>query len=190
MKKLLSLLATVFTLAGCMSTVSPGPDPAVYANETPKLDFFDYFTGRVDGWGYITDLKGKVTARFRVVMDGTRYVEVDDFGDQEHHLRINEKFIFTGGRIKERYWDVVKHHDNLYTASAPDVPGGAAGEAFGNAIRWRYRMKMPAKYGETEVGMIDWMWKIDKSTVAGKIKMTKMGVRVGEMNLFFRKEGE
>ncbi|MFX5709774.1 DUF3833 family protein, partial [Acinetobacter baumannii] len=40
-----------------------------------------------------------------------------------------------------------------------------------------------------EVQMDDWMYQMDERTLINRTSMSKFGVEVGQVTLFFRKEG-
>ena len=65
--------------------------------------------------------------------------------------------------------------------------GEAAGVAAGNALQWRYVLKLPAADGGYEMNMDDWMWMIDDKTVTNRTSMSKFGVKFAEITIFFRK---
>ncbi len=171
------LLSGLLMLAGCTSVED-------YAGNAPAMDFHEFFTGDVDGWGIVTDWRGRVTHRFHVAMHGTRIER-----NGEDFLRLDETFTWADGRTTERYWEVVKHENGRYSATAPDVPGGASGQAAGNAIRWRYTFAMPYKEGKTvELNMDDWMWMVDENTLMNRNRMSKWFLPVGELVITFRKK--
>lgn len=41
-----------------------------------------------------------------------------------------------------------------------------------------------------DVSLDDWMYMIDEQTLANRSSMTKLGVEVGQITLFFRKTGK
>jgi len=65
--------------------------------------------------------------------------------------------------------------------------GEAQGEAFGNALRWRYVLKLPVDDKTYEVDFDDWMYMMDERVMLNKSVMSKFGVTLGEVVLAFRK---
>jgi hypothetical protein len=168
---LVSALAII--IAGCASA----PKPIDYASETPTLDLKTYFTGTVDGWGYVKDRSGKVVRRM--------YVEiVCTWNGNEGTL--DESFTWSDGKKEKRIWKIRKD-GNRYVGTAGDVVGEASGVASGNALQWNYVLKLPPEQGGYEVNMDDWMWLIDEKTLANQTIMTKFGITFAEINIFFRK---
>ena len=171
MKKLLWVLMCIL-LTGCAAVT-----PQDYANQSPKLDLATYFNGKVDGWGMVQDRSGKVLRRMVVEMNCT-------WNGNEGVL--DESFQWSDGKTEKRVWKIRKDGDR-YIGTAADVAGEAAGVAAGNALQWRYVLKLPAADGGYEMNMDDWMWMIDDKTVTNRTSMSKFGVKFAEITIFFRK---
>ena len=60
----------------------------------------------------------------------------------------------------------------------------------GNALRWRYVLSLPVDDKVYDVHLDDWMYLIDENTLANRSFMSKFGVEVGQVTLFFRKRNE
>ena len=159
-------------LGGCATLT-----PQDYAQETPKLDLARYFNGTVDGWGMVQDRSGKVLRRMYVVLDCK-------WNGNEGVL--DESFQWSDGKTEKRVWKIRKDGDG-YIGTAGDVVGEARGEASGNALRWSYVLALPVGDSTYNMDMDDWMWMIDEKTMANRTTMTKLGVRVAEISIFFRK---
>ncbi|MEO8104616.1 MAG: DUF3833 domain-containing protein [Betaproteobacteria bacterium] len=171
-KILMILLGLLLT--GCVA-VSPGD----YAKETPRLDLSAYFNGKVDGWGMVQDRSGKVLRRM--------VVEIDCQWTGDEGV-LSESFRWSDGKTEKRVWKIRKNGDR-YVGTAGDVVGDARGEAAGNGLQWRYVLALPADAGGYHVAMDDWMWMIDERTLANRTTMSKFGVTVAEISIFFRKRG-
>ncbi len=166
-------IALVALVTGCASA----PKPVDYAQEKPTLDLRQYFSGTVDGWGYVQDRSGKVVRRM--------YVEIIcTWNGNEGTL--DESFKWSDGKTEKRIWKIRKDGDR-YIGTAGDVVGEAAGVASGNALQWNYVLRLPQEQGSYEVNMDDWMWLVDDKTLANQTVMTKFGIKFAEINIFFRK---
>lgn len=172
MLRRLFLVIVLSFLAACAT-----PIPQDYARETPKLDLASYFNGTVDGWGMVQDRSGKVLRRMHVVLDCK-------WNGNEGVL--DETFQWSDGKAEKRIWKIRKDGDR-YIGTAGDVVGEARGEAAGNALRWSYVLALPVGDSVYNVDMDDWMWMIDEKTMANRTTMSKLGVRVAEISIFFRK---
>jgi hypothetical protein len=160
-------------LAGCASIT-----PADYAAERPVLVLDRYFTGTVDGWGMVQDRSGKVLRRFYVRIDCTWEGNVGT---------LDESFDWSDGTKEKRIWKVTKHGDGRYTGTAGDVVGEAAGVAAGNALQWRYVLRLPPEQGGWNVDIDDWMYLIDERTLLNRSTINKFGIRFAEISIAFRK---
>lgn len=159
-------------MTGC-ATVTPQD----YARESPKLDLKTYFNGKVDGWGMVQDRSGKVLRRMVVEMECTWN------GDEGV---LDESFRWSDGKTEKRVWKIRKQGDR-YIGTAGDVVGEAQGEAAGNALQWRYVLRLPEDVGGYEMNMDDWMWMVDDKTLTNRTTMSKLGVKFAEITIFFRK---
>lgn len=171
MRKLMTMCIAIL-LAGCASVTLQD-----YARESPKLDLSSYFSGKVDGWGMVQDRSGKVLRRMFVELECT-------WTGNEGTL--DESFQWSDGKTEKRVWKIRKNGDH-YVGTAGDVVGEALGEAAGNALQWQYVLALPAEAGGYHVSMDDWMWMVDDRTLANRTTMSKFGVRVAEISIFFRK---
>lgn len=171
MRSLISLGVAMW-ITGC-ATVTPQD----YAKETPKLDLATYFNGKVDGWGMVQDRSGKVLRRM--------YVELDCKWNGNEGV-LDESFKWSDGKTEKRVWKIRKDGDR-YIGTAGDVVGEARGEAAGNALRWNYVLALAVEDSTYHMDMDDWMWMIDEKTMANRTTMSKFGVRVAEISIFFRK---
>ena len=171
MKKLLRLI-TCMLLTGCAAVV-----PKDYASQSPKLDLATYFNGKVDGWGMVQDRSGKVLRRLVVEMNCTW------IGNEGV---LDESFQWSDGKTEKRVWKIRKKGDR-YIGTAADVIGDAEGTAAGNALQWRYVLKLPDDVGGYQMNMDDWMWMIDDKTLTNRTTMSKLGVTFAEITIFFRK---
>lgn len=165
-------VGVAIVMTGC-ATVTPQD----YAKETPKLDLATYFNGKVDGWGMVQDRSGKVLRRM--------VVEIDCKWNGNEGV-LDESFQWSDGKTEKRVWKIRKVGDR-YIGTAGDVVGEAVGEAAGNALRWNYVLALPVDGSTYHMNMDDWMWMIDEKTMANRTTMSKFGVKVAEISIFFRK---
>ena len=99
-----------------------------------------------------------------------------------------EDFRYADGSTERRVWRLVSHGGGRYTGTADDVVGTAEGQAAGNALNWRYTLKLPVDGKIYEVQFDDWMFLIDEQVMLNKAVMSKFGIRLGEVTLAFRKK--
>ena len=168
-----SALASCALLAGCAS-----PAPADYASQTPVLDLREYFNGKLLAHGIVADRSGRVTQRFTVQLTGTWQ------GDQG---TLDEQFSYADGRREQRVWRLTRGADGRYTGRADDVVGEALGQARGNALNWRYTLRVPVDGRSWEIEFDDWMFLVDPQVMINRAVMRKFGIRVGEVLLSFQR---
>ena len=177
MKRRLAWLAAAvaFTaLTGCA-----GPVPADYAAERPVLDLKTYFNGEFVAHGVFTDRSGKVARRFVVQMTGTW---------QGKEGVLDERFTYSDGATERRVWKLTDEGGGRWSGRADDVLGVATGVAAGNALNWRYTLKLPVDGKVYEVEFDDWMYLMDERVMLNKAVMSKFGIRLGEVTLSFYKK--
>lgn len=173
MKVIRAVLAAAIGLAGCTSV-----EPSRYAAEKPHLDLRQYFDGRLDGWGIFQNRSGEVVKRF--------HVRIDARWDGAQGI-LDEHFVYSDGSTQRRVWRIVDEGGGRYRGSADDVVGEARGEAAGNALRWRYVLRLPVQGREIEVGFDDWMFLVDDRVMLNRSVMSKFGITLGELSLSFYK---
>ncbi|MBM2885425.1 DUF3833 domain-containing protein [Chromobacterium phragmitis] len=167
------LLAMVALLAGCA-----GPAVSDYAANRPLLDPGQFFLGKTEAWGMFQDRQGRLVKRFTVAMDGERR------GDE---IVLNERFQYSDGTRQQRVWRLQPLGGGRWRGRAADVVGEAQGEAAGNALRWRYTLRLPVDGKEYDVQFDDWMFLQDDNSLLNRATMSKFGFPLGEVTLFFRK---
>ncbi len=174
-----SILAALALACGIALASCASPTPADYASQTPRLDLREYFNGKLLAHGIVTDRSGRVTQRFTVQITGTWQ------GDQG---TLDEQFSYADGRREARVWRLVRGADGRYTGRADDVVGQAEGQASGNALNWRYTLRVPVDGRSWDVEFDDWMFLVDPQVMINRAVMSKFGVRLGEVLLSFQRQ--
>lgn len=167
------VLALWLLLAGCA-----GVEVEHYAKETPRLDLKAFFDRPMDAWGVFQKRNGEVARRFHVRMTPTW---------QGNTGTLDEQFTYADGEKQRRVWTLRLAEDGTWRGTADDVKGEAIGRIAGNALHWRYVMKLPVDGSVYEVDFDDWMWQMDENTMLNRSAMRKFGFTLGEVTLFFRK---
>jgi Protein of unknown function (DUF3833) len=170
-----AVLATSLLGLGCASA----PTPADYATEKPVLDLKTYFNGELVAHGIFTDRSGKVVRRFVVQMTGTW---------QGNQGTLDERFTYSDGKTERRVWRLTDEGGGRWSGRADDVLGVAEGRAAGNALNWRYTLKLPVDGKVYEVQFDDWMYLVDDKVMLNKAVMSKFGFTLGEVTLSFLKK--
>jgi len=172
MTKLL-LLICCFLLSSCVV-----PDITQYQNLQPKLDLEHFFVGKTDAWGMFQKRSGELVKRFHVEIIGTK---------QQEKLILDEHFSYDDGTKQRRIWTLIRTADGNWHGTANDVVGEAIGQVAGNALHWQYQLLLPVDDSTFEMHFDDWMYLIDERSMINRASMSKWGVDMGQVTLFFSK---
>jgi hypothetical protein len=164
----------LFLLSGC-----GGPRMDDYAQTTPALDLFAWFSGQTRGHGLVQESDGTLIRRFVVDITGTVN------GDT---LVLDERFSYDDGEKQQRIWTIRRLPDGTYRGTAPDVVGEAEGVVAGSALRWRYTLRVPARGREWDLAFDDWMFLVDERVMINRARFSKFGIGLGEVTLSFVRE--
>ncbi|OOY30180.1 DUF3833 domain-containing protein [Thioclava sp. F36-6] len=150
----------------------PAQKSADYAAESPEFDIRRAFEGPVEAHGMIYGPDGRVTSRFRAVMTG-RFT--NDGGV------IEEEFEYASGRRQSRAWNIQFGPNGEISSTADDIEGRAEMEQSGNALRMRYRLRLPEDAGGHVLDVTDWIYLMPDGTLLNRSQMRKFGIKVAEL---------
>ena len=154
--------------------------PKDIAKSDPKLVLEEYFAGDTKAWGLFMDRFGKVRRQFTVDVKGTWDGET---------LKLVEDFIYDDGEIEQRIWKLNKTGADTYEGTADGVVGKATGSISGNAFNWEYTFDLKMKDDKIlRVHFDDWMYLQEDGVVINKAVVTKLGFKLGEAIIVFKKE--
>ncbi|WP_455373486.1 DUF3833 domain-containing protein [Limibacillus halophilus] len=170
-----ALLLLAIVLTGCSSM-----KPEDFAGREPKLVLEEYFLGQTKAWGIFEDRFGRLRRSFVVDITGT-------WDEEKQLLTLEEDFLYDDGETDQRVWEVTKLGPHRYNGRAADVVGVAEGKIYGNALNWKYDIDLKTKDSSLRVTFNDWMFLQDEETLINRAKVTKWGILVGEVSIFFRK---
>ena len=172
-KKFITISAVFFFLSGCSGMALDS-----FKDAKPELVLEDYFKGRTEAWGIFEDRFGKLRRQFKVTIDGKWDGKT---------LTLDERFKYDDGETDQRIWRITKLGKGKYEGTAADVIGIATGEASGNALNWRYDMDLKVGDGSFKVTFNDWMFLQSDGVLINRAKVSKLGVEIGSVTLFFKK---
>jgi hypothetical protein len=178
----MKLKAFIASISAAVLTACGSVDVDHYAREKPELQLSSFFNGTIDAWGIFQKRDGAVARRFHVV------IEASWKSPQEGVL--DERFTYSDGETQRRVWTLKRQPDGTWQGTADDVVGVAIGKIAGNALRWTYVMRLPVDGKEYLVDFDDWMWQLDDSSMMNRSVMSKFGIDLGEVTLFFKKRTE
>lgn len=175
MTRFLLLVALVFGVASCASV-----DVARYADQQPALNLEHFFSQPVKAWGMFQKRNGEVAKRFEVNIVSRH---------EGNNLILDERFVYSDGTRQRRVWTLTPEGQGRWSGRADDVVGVAEGQVAGNTLHWRYRLNLPVDDSTYEMSMDDWMYLMDEDTLINRTRMSKFGVEVGQVTLFFQRQG-
>ena len=175
----MKLKAFIASLSAAVLTACGSVDVDHYAREKPELELSNFFSGTIDAWGIFQKRDGSVARRFHVVIEAT--------WTSPNEGVVDEHFTYSDGETQRRVWTLKRQPDGTWQGTADDVVGVAIGKVAGNALRWKYVMRLPVDGKEYLVDFDDWMWQLDESAMMNRSVMSKFGIDLGEVSLFFKK---
>lgn len=172
----LFLLPLVLLLAACVGR--PSLDAPSMGG--PDLALEEFFDGRTVAYGQFQDRFGEVRRRFQVEVEGTWDGET---------LTLIEDFAYSDGVTEQRVWTLRKTGPDTWAGTAPGVIGGATGEIRGDTFHWSYSIDLPEASGGFRADFDDWMWRLDDGRLLNRAYISRFGVDLGEVIIFFEKPG-
>ena len=174
-------LVTIVAIAGLtvLAACSAKPRiPDTFLSDR-KLNLEEFFEGKTVAYGQFQDVLGNVPRRFSVDIDGTWDGET---------LTLVEDFLYDDGATEQRIWTLTKTGEDTWTGTAPGVLGTATGIERGDTFNWKYKIDLPVKDGTMRVNFDDWMWLLEDDRLLNRAYVSRFGIRIGEVILFFEKK--
>ena len=159
--------------------------PAVEPAGAPQaagscFELTKFLEGRTFAWGIFEDRFGKLRRRFSVEMNGHW---------QDDVFVLEESFIYDTGDEEKRTWRVLASTPQVFSATCSDCVGAAVGSCDADSIRMRYRFRLTIQKRVVLVDFDDCIYRMGEGIAVNRARMSKWGIRLGELSLFFRKEG-
>ncbi|MCA3561436.1 MAG: DUF3833 family protein [Aestuariivirga sp.] len=150
-------------------------------NDTAPFDLLSWLEGRSHAIGVVEDRKGRVRRRFTVDLTGTA---------QGDALRLHERFVFADGERQERTWVLTRGSDGTFSGRAEDSASDARGCFAEGAAYMSSELKL--KIGNRIIAMRfdDAFYPSGPGLVLNRSTMSKWGVRLGQILIQFRKDGQ
>ncbi len=146
----------------------------------PDLALEEFFDGRVLAHGQFQDRFGEVRRRFEVEVNGTWDGET---------LTLVEDFTYNDGATERRIWTLRKTGPDTWSGTAPGVLAPAVGTVRGDTFNWRYSIDLPEESGGFRADFDDWMWQLDETRLLNRAYVSRFGVDLGEVIIFFERAG-
>jgi hypothetical protein len=170
------LLAGVLALGACGGR----PDIVGASRTGPALALEAYFDGRLTATGVFQDRFEDVRRAFTVEIEGAWDGET---------LTLVEDFVYEDGAVEQRIWRLRKTGPSTWEGAAEGVVGKALGEVRGSAFNFRYTFDLERPGGDRiRVDFDDWMFRINDRDMVNRAYVSKYGVEIGTLSIFFRRE--
>ena len=154
-------------------------DDMAPAQSDSLFELTTFLEGRTKAWGIFEDRFGRVRRRFAVELHGR-------WQDKAFHL--DEQFTYEDGSRETRVWRIVPTGNGRFSATCADCVGRAHGSCDVDTIRMSYRFRLKTDASAMNVDFADRFYRVDDGTAVNRATMSKWGVRLGEVSLFFRRE--
>ncbi len=139
----------------------------------------DFLDGHTRAWGVFEDRFGRVRLKLTVHMHGAWSGET---------FVLREEFHYDDGRHEKRVWQVRPSGDGGFTATCDDCIGEAVGRTGAGTIDMTYRFRLKLKARTLDVHFRDRLIRIDDHRAVNRATMSKWGIRLGELSLFFERD--
>ena len=168
-------LALTILLAGC----SP-MNIDDFQGKEPPLVLERFFDGDSEGWGIMQSRFGALQRQFRIDAVGR-------WDEAANTLHLTETYRFDDGQVDRLEWTIRRLDNGRYEGREPRLLEPAQGEQAGNAFHWTYRRNVPDAEGDTTLGFDDWFWLQPGDVLIARASVTKLGIEVATMSVFYRK---
>lgn len=149
-----------------------------FKGTAPELVLEEYFDGETKAWGIFEDRFGNLRREFVVDITGTW---------DGTTLILDERFDYADGEKDRRVWSIEKAGPGRYIGRADDVIGTAEGQIAGKAFTWTYEMTLNIQGRDVTVRFDDWMFLQPGGVMVNRARVTKFGIELGTVTLFFQK---
>ena len=146
----------------------------------PELVLERFFSGNSEGWGVMQTRFGALQRQFRIDAVGR-------WAEGEQTLYLVETYWFDDGQVDRLEWRIRRLEADRYEGQEPRLLEPAVGEQAGNAFHWRYRRNVPDKDDTHTLGFDDWFWLQPGNVLIARTSVTKLGIEIATMSVFYRK---
>lgn len=168
------LLAVILiSLSGCASMQAKD-----FIKNEPRFIPEEYFLGKTRGDGVFYGPTGKVAARFGVDLEGSW---------DGSTLTLKEQLVYDWGETVKRTFLIRKLDDHRYEVTADDLVEPGLIESYGNALRWRYRLRQKVGDRVLTLRFDDWMFLERDGVVLNRAEARWTLFHAGEVFMAVRK---
>jgi len=175
----MQIIFTILITILLISCSNNNMKPIDFKDQKPRLIIEDYLSGNIKAWGLLQNRSGKVTRQFSAELNGKW---------DGKQLILDEEFNWSDGEIQIRQWKINKIDEHNYEGTAGDVVGVAKGYSYGPAFKFEYVLLIPVKGKNMKITFDDWIFKQDDKVAINRATMSKFGIKVAELTVFFQKD--
>lgn len=146
--------------------------------EATRFELTSFLDGRTVAWGVFEDRFGRIRRRFTVEMNGHW---------RDGVFLLDESFTYDDGSAETRAWRVTPAENGRFTATCDDCVGTAEGACDADTIRMTYRLRLQLQSSALVVDFDDRIYSVGDGVAVNRATMSKWGVRLGEVSLFFQR---
>ncbi len=157
-------------------------DIADFEGKQPELALEGFFAGRSEGWGVMQSRFGALQRQFQIDAEG-------QWDPETETLQLTETYRFDDGQVDELKWRIRRLSAQRYVGEEPRVVGTAEGAQAGNAFHWTYERDVPGPDGDRRLHFDDWFWLRPGDVLIARASVSKLGVEIATMSVFYRKAG-
>jgi len=165
------LAIAVLLVVGLPFTAQAQPQDRPYT-----FDLYEYFDRDVYAWGLFEARFGSLKREFSVLIRGSI---------EDEKLVLREYFNYADGEKQQRTWRITQTGKNTYEGRAADVKGIAIGTVKENTLSWKYSLELKTDERNIVVALDDKMYLQKDGSMINRASMSKWGVNIGEISLFF-----
>jgi Protein of unknown function (DUF3833) len=153
-------------------------DASISAPNAPLFELTHFLEGQTTAWGVFEDRFRKLRRRFTVEMNGHW---------QDRVFLLEERFIYDTGEVETRTWRIVPSSGGRFSATCSDCVGEARGHCTNDSVHMSYRFRLMLDKRSMVVDFDDRMYRMTDGTAVNRATMSKWGVKLGELSLFFQR---
>ena len=150
--------------------------------EMMPCDLTRFFEGRSEAWGIFEDRFGAVKRRFRIALEGrwsgTRF-------ELFEHVRVAD------GEEERRLWVIEPDSSGQgFVGRCDDALSDAIGTISPGLATMTYEFRLKLKGRTIDLTFHDRFIPVDGGGLLNRTRVSKWGVKVGEVTAFFRRTGD
>jgi Protein of unknown function (DUF3833) len=107
---------------------------------------------------------------------------------QDGVFLLDEQFVYDTGETEHRIWRIVPGSEHRFSATCGDCVGTARGTCSTDSVEMSYRFRLKLADRILIVDFDDRVYRMTDATAVNRATMSKWGVKLGELSLFFQRD--